>query len=224
MLRKTALAIVIVASFAMMGDRKRPRAAPQKPAALEAAFPLVKIESPYFLNDLSYAKYDNFLMHAFYHKFGISACYVHRDLMPLMVRLERELYERDLRAVMFYCFRPHEAQEYMWSLNPNRRYLADPAKGSLHSKGLALDIGLADSSGRKIEMATAVDHFGPTSSHSYKCPPADADKCESRALLRGIMERAGFRAIRHEWWHYQLPGDTSGYPLIRVCGIVECGK
>jgi D-alanyl-D-alanine dipeptidase len=189
---------------------------------LERAFPLVKIQSPYFINDLSYAKSDNFLKREFYHKFGIDACLVHRDMLPKMAALERILYERNLRAVMFDCFRPQEAQEYMWSLNPNRKFLADPKKGSLHSKGLAVDIGLADKDGVKIEMAAAVDSFGRSSSHDYKCRPEDKAKCDARELLKSIMERAGFRAIRHEWWHYQWPGDASSYPLIKVCGTIKC--
>ncbi|MDR1009511.1 MAG: M15 family metallopeptidase [Rickettsiales bacterium] len=222
---------IVIASFVMQKDKSPTLATmpahEQKEELedpLETHLQLVKIDSPYFILDLSYAKDDNFLKHAFYHKFGISACYVHRDLMPMMIRLEQELYERNLRALVFDCFRPQEVQEYMWKFKPDPRFVANPAKGSLHSKGLALDIGLADSKGQKLEMATAVDQFVPSSSHSYECKPEEAARCENRTLLKEIMERSGFRAIKHEWWHYQLPGDTSSYPVIRVCDTVKCER
>lgn len=185
----------------------------------ELNFPLTKVVSPWFIDDLSYAKDDNFLKHAFYDRFGMGACYVHRDIYPNMIRLEELLHEHRVRAVMFDCFRPHEAQVYMWKFRPDPRFVANPNRGgSLHSKGLALDIGLADMDGTKLEFAAGVDHFVPGSSHDYECPGGEERKCLNRAFLKSIMEAAGFRAIKHEWWHYQMPGDASKYPLIRVCG------
>ncbi|MBD5405056.1 M15 family metallopeptidase [bacterium] len=190
----------------------------EEPDFIEKNFPLVKIKSPYFINDLSYNKAENFIHHPFYYKFGVNDCYVHADIYPNMQKLEQILKEKNLRAMMFDCFRPHEAQLYMWKLHPNPKFLANPhKKGSLHSKGLALDIGLADATGKKLEFATGVDHFVSASSHNYKCKPEEQIKCDNRALLKSIMEQAGFRSIKHEWWHYQKPGDTSNYPLISIC-------
>lgn len=192
------------------------------PDFIEKNFPLVKIKSQYFINDLSYNKAENFLKHPFYYKFAINDCYVHKDIYPNMQKLEAILKEKNLRAMMFDCFRPHEAQLYMWKLNPNPKYLANPhKKGSLHSKGLALDIGLADANGRKLEFATGVDHFVSASAHSYKCKPEEQIKCDNRALLKSVMEQAGFRSIKNEWWHYQKPGDTNDYPLISICNHPE---
>ena len=184
----------------------------------ESNFPLKKLSSPYFINDLSYNKVDNFLKHPFYDKFGITECYVHKDIYANMLALEGLLKKHNLKAVMFDCFRPHEAQIYMWNLNPNPKFLANPNKsGSLHSKGLAVDIGLADMNGKKLEFATGMDHFVEASSHSYKCKLEEQYKCDNRALLKSLMEQAGLRSIKNEWWHYQKKGDTSKYPLIRVC-------
>ncbi len=187
---------------------------------LEANFPLKKVSGEYFINDLSYAKDENFLHHKFYHKFGMTDCYVHKDIYPNILKLEALLKKHNVKAMMFDCFRPHEAQIYMWNRNPNPYFLANPnKKGSLHSKGLALDIGLADMNGKKLEFATGMDHFVAASAHSYKCKPEEQHKCDNRALLKSIMEQAGFRSIKNEWWHYQKPGDLSEYPLIRICDI-----
>ncbi len=194
----------------------------------EEKFPLKKVSGEYFINDLSYAKDENFLHHKFYQKFGINDCYVHKDIYPNILKLEQLLKEHNVKAMIFDCFRPHEAQIYMWNRNPNPYFLANPnKKGSLHSKGLALDIGLADMSGKKLEFATGMDHFVAASAHSYKCKPEEQHKCDNRALLKSIMEQAGFRSIKNEWWHYQKPGDLSEYPLIKICdtkGSVCYGK
>ena len=193
----------------------------EAPDFFEKNFPLKKIKSPYFINDLSYAKDENFLHHKFYHKFGVNDCYVHNDIFPNMQKLEKILREKNLRALMFDCFRPHEAQIYMWRLNPNPKFLSNPYKtGSLHSKGLALDIGLADANGVKLPAATGVDHFVAASSHNYKCKPEEQHLCDNRNLLKTIMEQAGFRGIKNEWWHYQRPGSSAPYPVIRVCDTV----
>jgi D-alanyl-D-alanine dipeptidase len=195
--------------------------------AVEDNFPLRRVEGPRFIIDLSYLRADNFLKHPFYRKFGIRHCYVHEDLMPNMKRLEAELAKRNLKAILFDCFRPHEAQLYMWDRYPDARYVADPRKrGSLHSKGLALDIALADDKGRKLEFTTLVDHFKNESHSDYKCRPGEERMCENRAMLKSVMESAGFRGIRNEWWHYQLVGgEKEGlYPLIRVCGKIRCDE
>ncbi|MDR1476879.1 MAG: D-alanyl-D-alanine carboxypeptidase family protein [Rickettsiales bacterium] len=185
----------------------------------ERNFPLVKVSSPWFINDLSYAKAENFLRHPFYYKFGVDACYVHRDVYPNMIRLEELLRDSRVRAVVFDCFRPHEAQLYMWKFRPDPKFVANPHRGgSMHSKGLALDIGLADMDGKKLEFATGMDHFVASSSHGYECAKGEEAKCRNREFLKSLMEAAGFRSIKHEWWHYQIPGDARGYPLIKVCG------
>ncbi len=189
-----------------------------KPDFFEENFPLKKISSEYFINDLAYNNEDNFLKHPFYHKFGINECYVHIDIYPNMLKLEEILKKKNLKAVFFDCFRPHEAQQYMWSFKPDPKFVANPYKwGSLHSKGLAIDVGLATMDGKKLEFATGVDHFVEASSHDYKCKDFEKHKCENRALLKSIMEEIGLRGIKHEWWHYQLKGNTKKYPLIKVC-------
>lgn len=192
---------------------------------VEDNFPLVRVEGPRFIEDLSYLRADNFLGHPFYGKFGIRRCYVHKDLLSNIWELEAELERRNLKAIFFDCFRPHEAQLYMWERYPDARYVANPhKKGSLHSKGLALDIALANEGGRKLEFTTLVDHFKDESHSDYKCKPGEERLCANRALLRSVMEAAGFRGIRNEWWHYQLKGGEKDglYPLIRVCGKIRC--
>lgn len=190
---------------------------------IERNYPLVKIKSPYFITHLTYNRDDNFLSHKFYDKFGINDCYVHIDIYENMKKLEDILKEKQLKMKLYDCFRPHEAQRYMWKKEPNPKYLSNPYKyGSLHSKGLAIDVALTNMKGEEYEFPTKVDAFLPSASQNYECKENEKNKCENRELLRSIMEKAGFRGIKNEWWHYQKKGDTKGYELIEVCEKIEC--
>ena len=214
-----ALATGIALGFALAAPALPPIVALD---AFEESFPLVRVAGPRVIEDLSYLRDDNFLGHRFYHKFGVKGCYVHRDMMPKMERLYQILERERLVLVLSDCFRPHEAQEYMWRLHPNPKFLANPNKGgSVHSKGLALDVALADERGSKLDFANKIDSFTDDDGHDFVCPKNDREGCDNRARLKRIMEEAGFKSIRHEWWHYQ-DGIGRGYPLIRVCGVVEC--
>ena len=193
------------------------------PDPIELAFPLVRVESPYIVDDLSYLREDNFLGESFYDKFGISKCYVHLDIVPNIKRLEKILAREKVKAVMSDCFRPHEAQLYMWKRQPNPKFLANPYKGgSLHSRGIAVDIALADMGGTKLDFGNKVDSFTDDDGHDFVCPRGEEAGCRNRARLKRIMEEAGFQSIKHEWWHYQISKNWRDYPLISICGVVRC--
>ncbi len=190
---------------------------------IEKHFPLIKIDSPYFINHLTYNREDNFLHHKFYDKFGINDCYVHIDIYENIKKLEKLLKKHNLKMKMYDCFRPHEAQMYMWHLSPTPKFLSNPHKyGSLHSKGLAIDVALTNSNGEELEFPTPVDAFTQSASQNYKCEKHEQYKCDNRELLKSIMQEAGLRGIKNEWWHYQKIGNTKTYPLLTICDKIEC--
>lgn len=102
------------------------------------------------------------------------------------------------------AYRPHAATKKMWELIGDERYVANPAKGSGHNRGLAVDLTLMRE-GKEVNMGTEFDHFSDTAHHSFKNLPDDVLK--NRQLLRGTMEKHGFRALETEWWHYSWPND-----------------
>jgi len=104
------------------------------------------------------------------------------------------------------AYRPHAATKKMWELIGDERYVANPAKGSGHNRGLAVDLTLMKD-GKEVNMGTEFDHFSDTAHHSFKNLPDDVLK--NRQLLRSSMERHGFRALETEWWHYSWPNDRS---------------
>ena len=99
----------------------------------------------------------------------------------------------------------------LWNHTPDPDFLADPRRGSPHSRGIAVDLTLIDQQGQELEMGTAFDAFTSLSHHGNDEITAEAQR--NRFLLLGIMTTAGWDFYRNEWWHYQL-FNSRDYPLI----------
>ena len=138
-------------------------------------------------------------------------CWLHREAAEKLdkaIALARPL---GLRLQIFDALRPVEAQWALWNVNPDPEFLADPRRGSPHSRGVAVDLTLLDGTGRALDMGTAFDAFTPLSHHARTDVPAEAQR--NRLLLMGLMTAAGWDFYRNEWWHYQL-FDARRYPLV----------
>ncbi len=98
------------------------------------------------------------------------------------------------------CWRPAEAQEALWKAFPSAGSVADPARGSLHLRGVAVDLGLADLRGEPVAVPTEFDAFGPEAAADAPLPPGPARA--NREALQEAMYAAGFRVNPKEWWHY----------------------
>jgi len=151
--------------------------------------------------DMKYATNDNFLKEKVY---DCQECYLRYATVKALLKAQAQASRYGYRLRIFDCYRPLSVQKKMWKLVPNPDYVADPAKGSIHNRGGALDLTLADSLGTPLDMGTAFDHFGPEASPSYE--NLSDDVLENRRKLRRIMKKAGFRQLPSEWWHFNLKG------------------
>jgi D-alanyl-D-alanine dipeptidase len=124
------------------------------------------------------------------------------------VELARAL---SLRLKIFDAFRPSEAQWMLWNACPDPNFLADPRRGSPHSRGVAVDLTLIDGSGNELDMGTAFDAFTPLSHHGNTEVSLEAQR--NRYVLLGLMSAAGWDFYGNEWWHYQLFNPRQ-YPLL----------
>ena len=103
------------------------------------------------------------------------------------------------------AYRPYAATQLMWNLVKDERYVANPAKGSGHNRGLAVDVTLINlQTGKELDMGTPYDHFSDTAHQSF-VRLATEDILQNRKLLQATMEAAGFTALETEWWHYYWP-------------------
>jgi D-alanyl-D-alanine dipeptidase len=172
--------------------------------------PLVEIKPPAFDVDIhiAYATADNFTDAPVYSR---PACYLHPDAADALAKAIQYAAELDLRLKIFDAYRPTEAQWALWNHTPDPDFLANPERGSPHSRGVAVDLTLIDRYGSELPMGTAFDAFTPLSHHGATGVSAEAKK--NRLLLLGIMTSAGFDFYRNEWWHYQLFHSRT-YPLL----------
>jgi D-alanyl-D-alanine dipeptidase len=163
--------------------------------------------------DLRYATENNFIKKQIY---ACGRCFLRPELAFRIKRLQKEIWERyRMKLKLFDCYRPRPAQQKLWDIVPDEKYVRDPAKGSMHNRGLAVDITLIDSIGIELDMGTAYDFFGRKAHTDYFDLPANVLK--NRKVLSKMMEIHGLKGIQSEWWHYSLqtenaPLDDWGWP------------
>jgi zinc D-Ala-D-Ala dipeptidase len=166
--------------------------------------------------DMMYAREDNFTGHVIYRH---ALCFLHPLAEAGLRRAALAARDFGFRLKVFDAFRPHEAQEALWAVLPVPGYVADPAKGSNHTRGVAIDLTLLDAEGRELDMGTPVDTMTPASHHFHAGLTEQVQL--NRMHLMTIMLEAGFVHHRMEWWHYQLPHADS-YALVSTAAFEAC--
>jgi D-alanyl-D-alanine dipeptidase len=164
--------------------------------------------------DLRYAGPDNFAGRDVYG--DLDCAWLHRHAAAGVEAAVHWLgrQQESYTLLVFDALRPHRAQEFLWQVLEGtglRQYLADPARGSIHSFGMALDVGLLDKNGCQLDMGTGFDDM-----HALSHPALEQVHLEkgllterqiaNRTLLRTAMLQSGFHGIQSEWWHFDF-GD-----------------
>nr|WP_314287400.1 M15 family metallopeptidase [uncultured Capnocytophaga sp.] len=161
-------------------------------------FVRLKDLSPDFVFDLKYATPDNFLKQAVYE---CGECYLRKSTAQALLKANENFKQLGYRIKLFDCYRPLEVQKKMWKILPGTHYVANPAKGSKHNRGAAVDLTLVDKQGKELDMGTPFDFFGKKAHHSYTQLPQKV--LENRKLLKEILDKYNFKSIYSEWWHYE---------------------
>ena len=158
--------------------------------------------------ELFYATEQNFTGRPIY---AAGHCYLNTEAAAKLERAVELAGRFGLRMRIFDALRPAEAQWVLWNHTPDPDFLADPRRGSPHSRGAAVDVSLSNGDGELLDMGTPFDAFTPLSHHAASGVPVSAQR--NRILLLGLMTAAGWDFYSKEWWHYQL-FDSRRYPLI----------
>ncbi|MBJ6725003.1 D-alanyl-D-alanine dipeptidase [Geomesophilobacter sediminis] len=153
--------------------------------------------------DLRYATPDNFTGKTVY---PCGRCFLRPGTAAKIAKAQEYLARQGLSLKMWDCYRPLSVQKIFWTLVPDTRYVADPAKGSSHNRGTAVDVTLVDATGKELEMPTGFDDFSPKAFLAETALPPAALK--NRAILLDAMQRAGFKPLSTEWWHYEDPDES----------------
>jgi len=168
-------------------------------AIADTTFVNLKDYSADFVYDMKYATTDNFLKAQVY---DCAECFLRLKTVKALVKANDEFMKKGYRIQLFDCYRPLDIQKRMWQIVSNPEYVADPAKGSIHNRGGAVDITLVDSNGKELNMGTPFDFFGPEASHHFE--NLSNELKQNRVLLKQIMQENGFVSFDSEWWHYNL--------------------
>ena len=126
-------------------------------------------------------------------------------------RVQEALEKKGLGLKVFDGYRPLSVQKKMWARFPVEGYVANPAKGSNHNRGAAVDLTLVDSKGEELPMPSAYDEFSERAHRNYMKAPKDT--IENRSVLEAAMTAEGFRGITTEWWHFDFK-DAKTLPVL----------
>ena len=164
--------------------------------------------------DLRYAGADNFVGRDLYSP--LDCAWLHRQAAD---GLEKSIdwlasQRADVGLLVLDAMRPQRVQELLWDALQDtdlQMYLANPARGSIHSFGMAVDITLIDRAGRELDMGTPFDDLTPLShparENGYLAGgELTVPQVDNRRLLREAMRQGGFAGINTEWWHFDC-GD-----------------
>lgn len=179
---------------------------------LPATNPLVDLQAviPDAVLDIRYATEDNLAGRPLY---PFAAAFLRRSTADKLTVAAASLREKNLRLVIYDAYRPLSVQKELWAVKPDRKWVADPAYGSVHNRGAAVDVSLADIGGAPLLMPSHFDEFGPNSRHGATGVPLQAR--QNALILKTTLEEAGFKSLADEWWHYSDP-DAKAWPLLDI--------
>ncbi|HEX3914314.1 MAG TPA: M15 family metallopeptidase [Steroidobacteraceae bacterium] len=160
--------------------------------------------------DIRYASTDNFIGFPLYER---SAAYLQRPAAEALGRVEHSLASKGYGLLIHDAYRPWFVTKMFWDATPSSAhvFVADPAEGSRHNRGCAVDLTLYKlESGNAVEMTGRYDEMSPRSYADYA--GGTSRQRWLRELLRNAMEAQGFTVYPEEWWHFDYK-DWKDYAI-----------
>lgn len=155
--------------------------------------------------DIRYATDNNFTKKQIY---PCPRCFLRPVMADKILTLQKDIQKKyGMSLKLFDCYRPRPAQQKLWDIVPDARYVTPPNKGSMHNRGLAVDITLVDKNGEELDMGTEYDFFGREAYTTNTNLPKNVLK--NRKILTKLMEIHGLKGIRTEWWHFSLKTEKA---------------
>jgi D-alanyl-D-alanine dipeptidase len=153
--------------------------------------------------DLRYASSNNF-MHKKLYPANIKTSFLRNPVFDALINVSRELGRMGIGLVIFDAYRPYRTTVELWIPVKDERYAANPAKGSGHNRGIAVDLTLADlKTHRQLLMPTGFDNFSDSAHQDFR--GTDSIRIANRELLKRVMVKHGFIPLPTEWWHFSWP-------------------
>lgn len=173
---------------------------------------LIKLD-PTLKLDIHYASTNNFLGTPLYEQ---ARAFLQRPAAEALLRANHKLHEQGYGLLIFDGYRPWYVTKIFWDATPSEdhQYVADPAQGSRHNRGCAVDLTIYDlKTGQPVAMPSSYDEMSERAHADYA--GGTAEERANRARLRSAMESEGFAVYSYEWWHFDYK-DWSKYPIVNV--------
>jgi D-alanyl-D-alanine dipeptidase len=173
---------------------------------------LVDLEtvSDTFVLDIRYASTNNFMGFPLYRQ---AKAFLQRPAADALARVEKRLEGHGFGLIVYDGYRPWHVTWLFWeqSEDDQKLFLANPAEGSKHNRGCAVDVGLfLLSTKQPVDFPSDFDEMTSRSFSDYEGGTEQQNL--HRALLREAMEAEGFAVHPHEWWHFDYK-EWQLYPI-----------
>lgn len=152
--------------------------------------------------DIRYATSNNFMGFPLYER---PAAYLQRPAAEALRRAAATLAPKGYGLLVHDAYRPWFVTKMFWDATPAAAHIfvADPAEGSRHNRGCAVDLTLYElATGNPVQMTGSYDEMSPRSFADYV--GGTSRQRFLRDLLRAAMEQQGFAVYPQEWWHFDF--------------------
>lgn len=173
----------------------------------------IQLVNPSIRVELKYATADNFMGKRLY--FDIDKLYLQKDVAERLSRCQQYLQKLhpELSLLVYDGVRPLSVQQAMWDgldtipVARRTKFVSNPASGSIHNYGAAVDLTICDASGKPLDMGAGYDDireiaYPSLESEFLTSGELTQAQVDNRKLLRKVMSSQGFTNIPSEWWHF----------------------
>lgn len=162
----------------------------------------IKKAIPSVVLDIRYATKNNFMKQVMYKQ---ARAFARKPVVEKLKLIQAALKKSGYGLKIYDGYRPYAVTVSFYEKASDKNFVANPAKGSKHNRGCAVDLSIIDlKTGKDVPMPTPYDSFEAAAAPHYNDLPADIIK--NRDFLINTMQAHGFKVIYNEWWHFDFIG------------------
>lgn len=171
---------------------------------IKKAIPSIKL-------DIRYATKNNFMKQVMYKQ---ARAFARRPVVESLKKIQAELNKKGYGLKIFDGYRPYAITLAFYKKASDKNFVANPAKGSKHNRGCAVDLTLINlKTGKEVVMATRYDSFSAAAAANYE--PVTPEVRRNREFLINTMKKYKMNVLDNEWWHYDFT-DWRSYDLMDI--------
>ena len=171
----------------------------------------IKKAIPSIVLDIRYATKDNFMNQVMYNQ---ARAFARKPVVDQLKKIQAAIKTKGYGLKIFDAYRPYAITIAFWEKASDKAFVANPAKGSKHNRGCAVDLTLINlKTGKDIPMPTPYDSFAPEAAPHFQNLPKEIIK--NRDFLTSTMQANGFKVINNEWWHFDF-NSWQDYDLMDI--------